>query len=300
MSKRDFIIRYLLIIKKLRVSKLATFIEINEYLKNEFELLDTPGDISLRTFQRDLSEIRTIFNIDIHCNYYNQYFIEEDELSGFNNRMMEAFDIINSLNIGKQLIPYILLEKRASIGTEHIFDLLNAIRTSNLVLMNYQKHSEDTSTERVVEPYALKEFKGRWYLLSRDRKDEIIKTFGLDRIKKVEILKKKFVSPADLMTNDYFQNCFGIIKSEDSDPVEIILSFEPFQGKYIKSYPLHESQKIIVDNDTELQISLKVYETHDLIMELLSYGSDMRVIHPKSLVDIMSGTVKEMNQLYQD
>ena len=242
----------------------------------------------------------SIFNIDIHCNNYNQYFIEEDELSGFNNRMMEAFDIINSLNIGKQLIPYILLEKRCSLGTEHIFDLLHAIRTSQLVLMDYQKHSEDTSTERLVEPYALKEFKGRWYLLSKDKKDEILKTFGLDRIKRVEILKKKFVFPSDLNPSDYFQNCFGIIKSEDEDPVEIVLSFDPLQGKYIKSYPLHESQKVIVDNDKELRISLKVYETHDLIMELLSYGLVFEIIQPQSLVDIMSKTIKKMQHLYND
>lgn len=298
MSKKDYIIRYLLIIKKLRSSRVATFPEINEFLKQEFELLDSPRDISLRTFQRDLNEIRTIFNIDIHCNNYYQYFIEEDELSGFNNRMMEAFDIINSLNIGKQLIPYVLLEKRCSLGTEYIFDLLQAIRTSQVVLMDYQKHSEDISTERMVEPYALKEFKGRWYLLSKDSKDEIIKTFGLDRIKKVKILKKKFVFPSDLNPSDYFQNCFGIITSDDEEPVEIVLSFDPLRGKYIKSYPLHESQKVIVDNDKELRISLKVYETLDLKTELLSYGSYLRVIKPQSLVYTMAEEIFAMNQIY--
>lgn len=298
MSKRDYIIRYLLIIKKLRSSRVATFIEINEFLKQEFELLDSPRDISLRTFQRDLNEIRTIFNIDIHCNNYNQYFIEEDELSGFNNRMMEAFDIINSLNIGKQLIPYILLEKRCPLGTEYIFDLLQAIRASQMVLMDYQKHSEDNSTKRMVEPYALKEFKGRWYLLSKDKKDDFVKTFGLDRIKRVEILKKKFVFPSDLNPGDYFHNCFGITTSEDEDPVEIVLSFDPLRGKYIKSYPLHESQKIIVDNDKELRISIKVYETLDLKTELLSYGSYLRVIKPQSLVYTMAEEIFAMNHIY--
>src|SRR5450759_5193220 len=108
MSKRDYIIRYLLIVKKLRNSRLATFNEINDYIQREFELMDGPRNISLRTFQRDLNEIRTIFNIDIKCNYSNQYYIVEDENSGFNNRMMEAFDIINSLNTGQQLAPHII------------------------------------------------------------------------------------------------------------------------------------------------------------------------------------------------
>jgi predicted DNA-binding transcriptional regulator YafY len=299
MSKRDYIIRYLLIIKKLRFTKSATFIEINEFVKREFELLDAPKEISLRTFQRDLNEIRSIFNIDIKCNNSNQYYIEEDERSGFNNRLLEAFDIINSLNIGGQLTPHVLLENRSPLGTEHIFDLLNALRTRQLVILQYQKFHEEDPTSRQVEPYALKEYKGRWYLLSKDKNDGIIKTFGLDRIKRVEILKRKYVFPNDFNPNNYFKYCFGIINSEDADPVDVILSFEPLQGKYIKSYPLHESQKVIIDNDTELRISLSVYETYDLIMELLSYGSDLRVIQPKSLVNIISKTIKEMSKQYQ-
>jgi hypothetical protein len=67
----------------------------------------------------------------------------------------------------------------------------------------------------------------------------------------LEISKKKFTYPADLIPNDYFKNCFGVITSEEADPEEIILSFEPLQGKYVKSYPLHESQKIIEDNDKD-------------------------------------------------
>ena len=140
--------------------------------------------------------------------------------------------------------------------------------------------------------------KGRWYLLSKDYADDCIKTFALDRIHELEITKKKFNYPSDMNSNDYFKNCFGIIASHEADPEEIILSFEPFQGKYIKSYPLHESQKILIDNETELQVSLYLYETYDLIMELLSFGATMKVIQPRSLIEAISGIVENMNQLY--
>ena len=100
--------------------------------------------------------------------------------------------------------------------------------------------------------------------------------------------------------NVNFENCYGIITSDDYDPEEIVLSFEPFQGKYIKSYPLHESQKILIDNETELRISLYLYETHDLLMELLSYGANLQVIQPKSLIDKMTGVVKDMYKIYSN
>jgi hypothetical protein len=61
--------------------------------------------------------------------------------------------------------------------------------------------------------------------------------------------------------------------------------YEPIQGKYIKSFPLHESQQIIIDNEDELRIKLYVYISHDLNMELLSYGNSLTVLEPKILVE---------------
>jgi len=298
MSKRDYIIRYLLIIKKIRNSRFTTFSEINEYIQREFELLDTPRNISLRTFQRDLNEIRTIFNIDIKCNNSNQYYIADEENSGFNNRMMEAFDVINSLSTGQQLAPHIILEKRCPLGTEHLYGLLHAMRNFHIVRFAYAKYYEQDISFREVEPYALKEFKGRWYLLSNDHKDDIVKTFALDRINELEISKKKFTYPAEMNPDDYFKNCFGVITSSETVPEKIVLSFEPLQGKYIKSYPLHESQKILDDNETELLIELNLFVTHDLIMELLSFGEEVKVIRPDSLMNELKSSYRNALNLY--
>ena len=49
--------------------------------------------------------------------------------------------------------------------------------------------------------------------------------------------------------------------------------------------PLHETQQVLVDNDEEMKIKLKLCITHDLVVELLSFGDNMIVIEPKSLAD---------------
>lgn len=99
-------------------------------------------------------------------------------------------------------------------------------------------------------------------------------------------------------TNDYFKNCFGVITSNEIGPEEIVLSFEPLQGKYIKSYPLHETQKILIDNETELLIELTLIVTHDLIMELLSYGEEVKVIRPDSLINELKASYQSALNLY--
>lgn len=298
MSKRDYITRYLLIVKKLRNSRHATFDEINEFICSEFELIDSATKISLRTFQRDLNDIRTLFGVDIRCNSLNQYFITEDDNSIFNNRMIEAFDLINALNVGQNLSPYVLLEKRCPLGTEHIFGLLHAIRNKTRVRFSYEKFTETEFTVREADPFALKEFRGRWYLFAKDNKDDILKTFALDRIHDLEITCIKFRIPSDLMTEEYFRNCFGVISSDNENPDEIVLSFDPLQGKYIKSYPLHESQKILKDDESELLISLKIFITHDFFMELLSYGDNIKVIKPTSLIKDLKASYKSALEQY--
>lgn len=260
--------------------------------------MEGPRNISLRTFQRDLKDIRSIFNIDIQCNSQNKYFIFEDDKSGFNNRMMEAFDIINSLNAGQLLTPYILLEKRCPLGTEHLCGLLHAIRNNIVVRFSYEKFYEPDITFREVDPVALKEFKGRWYLLSKDHKDDCMKTFALDRIHDLEISRKKFTRLSDLNPGDYFKNCFGVMTSNDPTPEEIILSFEPLQGKYIKSYPLHESQKILKDDENELLVLITMFITHDFIMEILSFGEDVKVIQPESLITDLKTSYQDALNLY--
>jgi predicted DNA-binding transcriptional regulator YafY len=70
------------------------------------------------------------------------------------------------------------------------------------------------------------------------------------------------------------------------------------QGKYIKSLPLHQSQQILVDNKAELRVSLKLFITHDLIMELLSFGADVNVLEPKSLSYKIRNANKEAYKQY--
>ncbi len=283
MAKRESILRYLLIIKRIQKSN-VTFKEISNYLDRESELRESDLRISNRTFQRDLNDIRSLFNRDIQYDFSRKvYFIAEDAISDTNDRLLEAFEMFNALNLTDDLSQFIYFERRKPQGAENFYGLLHAIKNHSKIRYAYQKYEYEEPTKRMAEPYALKEFKGRWYLLAKDQKDKTIKTFGLDRVQNLEITQERFEWPLDFYPNSLFKNCFGIISPNASSPDEIVLSFDPFQGKYIKSFPLHESQKILMDDENELRIGLTLFITHDLVMELLSYGDTLEVIEPESL-----------------
>jgi hypothetical protein len=99
----------------------------------------------------------------------------------------------------------------------------------------------------------------------------------------LEITSNKFNKNSKVNIEDLFQHSFGIITGDGQPPVKIVLSFDAFQGKYIKSLPLHISQKVLIDNEDELRISLELHLTHDLLMEIRSFGEDVQVIEPDLL-----------------
>lgn len=299
MSKRVAIARYSLIINKLR-KRPATFAEISDYLEFESEFQGYDFNISLRTFQRDREDIFSLYKIDIQYDFSRKvYYIDMEDQPGLNERILEAFDTLSALNLTDRLSNHIHFEKRKPQGTEHLYGLLHAIKNRLQIRFVHQKYWEETPTDRHVEPYVLKEFKNRWYLLCKDLKDGQIKSFGLDRLTELEILTRKFSFPNDFDVNEHYRYCFGIISPNGHQPEDVILSFNAFQGKYIKSLPLHDSQQILVDNKDELRIQLELFITHDFFMELLSYGDNLKVLKPQSLIDELQSTVRNINNRYE-
>ena len=305
MSKRGYISRYLLILKKLKVNPYSTYEALKAYMENQFEYMQMQDDhlqigFSKRTLQRDLKEIRNLFGIDIeYSKPYRGYFITQNENENMNfQRMMEAFDMFNSLNLAQDLTPFIHLENRKPQGTEHLYGLLHAIKNKFKIKFTYHKFWDEEFSQRTVEPLALKEFKNRWYIIAKDCKDDTIKSFALDRLSNLEITNQTFLYPANYSIEQSYRYCFGIESPNGKEPQDIILSFDPFQGKYIKTLPLHHTQEVLVDNEEEMKIKLKLCLTHDFLMELLSFSDNMEVIEPKTLVDQIKQAHKKAYRQY--
>lgn len=303
MSKRGYISRYIMIIKRLKAKPFSSFDSLEQYATQQLEHLHMQDDtlsmgFSKRTLQRDFREIRTLFGIDITYDRSRKgYHIKssEYESTGF-QRMMEAFDIFNSLNMAQDMNSFVSVESRKPAGTENMYGLLHAIKNNLTIRFNYYKYWEESVKQRTAEPYLLKEFRNRWYVMAVDMYDLQLKTFALDRLSDLERTSQKFTPQSGLNIEELYRHSFGIISNDGHPPQEIVLSFDHFQGKYIKSLPLHSSQQIIVDNDDELRVKLTVHITHDLIMEIRSFGENVKVIEPPSLsLQIQKSLKKTLN-----
>jgi predicted DNA-binding transcriptional regulator YafY len=298
MSKLLYFKRYLYVIDRLR-SRPSSFDELQDYVlrKLDYEDLAIPFEYSVRTFERDKKDIEKLFGIVVAFDRKDKtYSIDDAQIEDPSiTRLMDAFSIHHALQTGSKLSPSVFLEKRKSLGTALIHGLIHAIQNRFVLQFTHQKHWEDFSTRREVYPIAIKEAHQRWYLVALDTKDDTVKTFGLDRITQLKITDTKF-KPVKYNVEKEFEHAFGI---ETYAPVQqIVLEFSRQQGNYIQSFPLHESQRILEENDSKVVISIYIRTTNDIVMELLKYGADVKVLEPIALQNEIKNRILATIALY--
>jgi predicted DNA-binding transcriptional regulator YafY len=299
MSKRESLMRQNAIINKLKKGP-STLKSINQELALQSDLHGYNLKTSKKTFRRDLDDILSLYQIQIDYNTSNKYYeIINQEDENLSDRILDAFNTLNALNSSVGYSDYLDLEERKSTGNQNFHGILHAIRNRKQINITYQSYWQDESSLKTLQPYLLKEFKNRWYIIANDINKNELRTYGLDRITVFDISKKTFKYPANFIPKEHFKNSFGIIKNDSGTPVqEVVLRFSAQQGKYIKSLPLHPSQQILVDNDEGLTIKLNIYVTFDFEMELLSHGANLEVLEPAFLRESVKLKLKDALHLY--
>lgn len=282
LNTSEISIRQQLILNKLRKGS-YTYDEILSYLELESEVQSLDLALSKRTLQRDLKIIYSVYGVEIkYDRTIGKYRIINDDQSILQRRLLEAVDLYNALSLKDKISDKLIFEQRNPQGTEHLITILNAINDKKQINFDYQKYWEDEVKQRIVEPRALKEHKQRWYAIGIDVDKSAPRIFGLDRIKNLEITTTGFKFE-NIDIEQMFKNSFGIMSPNNDKPIHIELTFTSFQAKYIKSLPLHLSQKIVKEDSERVVFSLFVVPTFDLKMELISYGSSLLNIKPESL-----------------
>lgn len=282
MSKKQFIKRHLLIINKLKKTS-CSFNDLHKHLEFHSSLDEENYIISSRTLQRDIVEIKSLFGIEIKFNRKEGvYEINEENDDLTNDRLFETFTILNTLKLAENFSDEIVFEQRKALGLENIFLLVHAIKNQLEISFLHKKYWEETAVQKKFQPFFIKEFKNRWYVVGIDNSYNEIRTFGLDRISNIELLKTKYIKPSKNFLKNLFHNSFGIIYDQNP-PQKIILEFTSFQANYIKSLPLHFSQKTLSESENSCIIELFIYPTYDFIMEILSIGKEVKVLEPIEL-----------------
>lgn len=259
--------------------------------------------LSRTTFYRLKLAVEDMFGISIECDNKDgfQYFIANEEVLTSNstqNWMLRTLTVNSILLDGLAIKDQLLLEDIPA-GLEHLETIITAIKLHHTLRMGYKKFSDLKPYSTLIEPYCLKLFHQRWYLLGKSEKRAgELGIFALDRVTELTETEQVFDMDPDFDAKTFFKDYFGIIPDNNVTAERIVLRAYPPMDNYLRTLPLHHSQKELKSERTFTVFEYHLAPTHDFIQAILKEGHELEVVEPKSLRKRICDELKKTISLY--
>jgi len=256
-----------------------------------FEKHEMP--VSARTLQRDFNRLRTDYQMDIVYDKAQNGYRLNDETSADIDQFLRFLDMLHTADLiyesaekTRETLKYVDFETDTRQRGSHLLKpLLQALLEKREIEFTHKSFFRSEPNTYCVQPYLLKEYLNRYYLVGRvkdlnaDDEKENFRTFGIDRITELTVSAQIFTPLRDTEPKSFFDYVIGLTYST-STLQDVVLSFSPTQGEYVKSLPWHHSQKVLIDNDEELRIVITVKPNFELTQKILMQGSNVVVLEP--------------------
>ena len=316
---KDYLRRHIWILSELYQNpKGLTYKEFEERWKRSSQnVLET--SLPKRTFQDCLRAIEETFDIDISSDARNGYryrivqrdWLENDRVKDW---LLSAFAVNGLLQDSRGLRERVMYEDIPS-GNDYLLEVLKAMRENHVLAMTYQDYFDKEPRDILLEPYCVRVFRQRWYVvgvMENEPKGEEpteltnqghIRRYALDRVVKLESTDVTFKMPRDFSVSDYFADAFGIIVEPEEYDIETIrmkVYDINHRREYLRSLPLHESQKEVEQHKDYSVFELRVAPTYDFIKEILSMGGEVEIISPEYVRQEVEHRAEELLARYKN
>jgi hypothetical protein len=271
--------------------------------------------MSRTTLYRARDTILNQFGILIECEFHRgnscYKIANPNELQG---ESMKNW-LYSNLAVGNLMADHTALKDRimleyTPVNTNHLHCMLQAMRKHLQIELEYQKYTSDSPSLRTVAPIALKLWKQRWYLLAHqqtDGQDEgsstafraSLRIFSLNRVKNVVLTDKPYTAPKNFSAQEYFKDCYGVLASEGMKTERIVLRAYGQTPHYLRDLPLHHSQRELKTGDGYTDFELRLKPTPDFLSHLLTHGTGIKIMSPRSVAQKMADRLREMLGEYE-
>ena len=291
---------YIWLINTIYHSRGISLEEINErWIKND---MSDGEPLSRATFNRYKEAIEEIFDLTIDCQRKGGYLysIKNESMlksNKYQNWLLDTLSVSNMLIESDSLQSRIILENIPA-GKQYLQLIINAMKQDHKLQMTYHKFGQQESYTITIEPYAIKVFKQRWYLLAKSPKRETPSIYALDRVEQLVETEETFQFPENFDTEAFFRDCYGVLSTDDKAQRIVIRTYPPYMN-YMRTLPLHHSQKEIKTTSQYADFEFYLKPTFDFRQELLAQAHDVEVLRPAKFREEMKEMLEKMLGRYQ-
>ena len=263
--------------------------------------------IPLRTFHEQRKGIKEMFGVEIVCDrsHGNVYYVKNPEVldkQKVAKWLLHKYSIPQGFATFNSMKDRILLEE-IPLGTSFLDDIIEAMHKNVELQVDYQRYENEQEEYNLqefhIQPYALKVFNRRWYLLGYIKEKRALRTIALDRILDLKILSTSFEVPEDFDARKYFANVVGIFVNNDLPVTKVKIRTYGIQADYLRSTPLHKSQSEGKSKHGEFaEFTYRLCVTPELVSQLLAMGDKVEVLEPEELKEEMKEKIDNMLNFY--
>jgi len=186
-------------------------------------------------------------------------------------------------------------------GIEWLDVLYKAIISQTVVQLTYQSFKAREASDIIFSPYLLKEYRNRWFILGMKKQGKEIVTFALDRIQNIITLPgESYRLHKQFDPQSYFSNIIGVTRNVADTPTHITFIADQHQAPYIKTKPIHSSQRIVDETKEGVTFSIDVIPNFELERELIGFGEGLKILSPNNLLRRIKRKVRLMYEAYHD
>ena len=229
---------------------------------------------------------------------------EEVNKDSLNTWRLNTISLMNTLKGRETLKDRILLENIPS--SSNLEPILEAMENNQWINFDYVKYYDnpDLKTERYrrMEPYCVKLFERRWYVIchSGEKKgNNGMRTFSLDQISKLKVMKTTFKLPKDFRAETYFKDVYGITTGFNGPLQTIEVKADNARANYFRALPLHHSQQEIERNAKYSIFTYELCPSNDFYQILLHNAEYVEVLSPETVREEIAKKVWAMAEKYK-
>ena len=275
---------YVWIVNTLRKRSRLTLSELNELWVSDEVAEGNP--LPRSSFNKYRDAILDMFGLIIDCDStYHYYISNPGEVDEDQTKQWMLSMLTTGLTLsGSSAIKDSVILENVPAGFEFLPVILQAIRQTRTIMMGYQKFGFEPYT-KPVDPYAVKLFRQRWYLLADN--GERMSVYSFDRMQSAALTDQRFARPKDFSPEDYFAEYFGVMT--DGTPLEhVLLRAYGKMANLLRTLPLHASQRELESGEGYTDYALDIRPSIDFVSELLSKIDGLDVLEPQSLKEKIS------------
>lgn len=301
---KDMFKKYIWIVNKLYTTGGISYKELAKAWENSIQN-DEGSTIPKRTFDDYRNAIENTFDLNISCDASDGYkyklcdaeSLRKDTVKSW---LLNSFAVNNCIQESRRLKQRILFERIPS-GNESLMHIIQAMQENKTIRLTYQSFHHSQPSTFPAEPYCVKVFKQRWYMVAHNPEKNCIGIYALDRIQRLELADETFTFPETFDAEAYFRDSYGIMVTPEELDVETIrikVSDKNNKRKYLRLLPLHHSQEETEKHSDYSVFTYRLYPTYDFFQEILSHGGEVEVLSPEWVRKEFKELIEDMLRQY--